>query len=272
LHLFQTWKAYPDWPSDPPDGPALETQDTFDGMGQIAKHINTTRFDDSWVDDYGILHYWPGVDTTTTYYVHSTALGGKTIAEVASNRGVGNRFVYSGGARVATYHAAGYTSIEATNPVTGAAITTDANANNPQRQEPDPLGRDMMQQGTSSTPVNPLGTVTLKDQWMPIEYTGGPSAYYEEGNAWWAGVMDQYTKEYQAGLWDDNGNKYFDLKNQFINAVINKDFSAAETILANNPNFFISINGKSTAGAAAARGRAAELAGRERGVGDESAH
>ena len=41
----QTWKVYPDWPSDPPDGPALETQDTFDGTGQIAKHINTKTLD-----------------------------------------------------------------------------------------------------------------------------------------------------------------------------------------------------------------------------------
>jgi hypothetical protein len=134
--------------------------------------------------------------------------------------------------------------------VTGAAITTDANANNPQRQEPDPLGRDLSQPLPNS-PVNPLGS-NLKDHAMPIEASWGPSQEYLDANAAWAAERAQYTSEYQAGLWDDNGNKYFELKNQFINAVINKDFSAAETILANNPNFFISINGTMTAGAAAA--------------------
>jgi len=54
--------------------------------------------------------------------------------------------------------------------VTGAAITTDVNANNPQRQEPDPLGRDLSQP-LPNTPVNPLGSANLKDRAMPIEAT-----------------------------------------------------------------------------------------------------
>ena len=100
---FQTWKVYPNWPSNPPDGPALETHDTFDGSGQLAKHVNITREDDSYDSEYGFV-YLLGQYTTTTYYVHSTVLGGKTLAEVQSNGSIGDRFVYAGGARIATYH------------------------------------------------------------------------------------------------------------------------------------------------------------------------
>src|SRR2546430_15008622 len=119
------------WPSDHPDGPELEPRDTFDGTGQVAKHVNTTRSDDSWVDDDGIIHYSFGESTATTYYVHSTVLGGKTIAEVGSNGSFGDTFVYAGGARIATqHHYISYSTnadIHCTNPVTAAGFTTDAN-------------------------------------------------------------------------------------------------------------------------------------------------
>jgi len=95
----------------------------------MVKHINTTREDASWVDDYGIVHYWPGENTTTTYYVHSTVLSGRTIAEVNSNGTIGDTFVYAGSARIATDHhftGGSYSEIELSNPVTGASFTTDA--------------------------------------------------------------------------------------------------------------------------------------------------
>src|SRR6266704_5733183 len=63
----QTWKVYPDWPSTPPDGPALETHDTFDGTGQLAKHVNTTREDGTVDYGDGNYFYWLNEDTTTTY-------------------------------------------------------------------------------------------------------------------------------------------------------------------------------------------------------------
>jgi hypothetical protein len=68
----QTWKVYPDWPLNPPDGPSLETQNTFDGSGQIAKHVNHTRTDQSIDYGDGNFYYSLGEATTTTYYVHST--------------------------------------------------------------------------------------------------------------------------------------------------------------------------------------------------------
>ena len=38
--------------------------------------------------------------TTTTYYIHSTVLGGKTIAELNANGGKTKGYVYSGGGRI----------------------------------------------------------------------------------------------------------------------------------------------------------------------------
>ena len=78
----QTWKVYPDWPLNPPDGPALETQDTFDGTGQIAKHVNTTREDGTVDYGDGNYFYWLNETTTTTHYVHSTVLGGKRKGQI----------------------------------------------------------------------------------------------------------------------------------------------------------------------------------------------
>ena len=241
---FQTWQMYPNWPSNHPDSPALENSDTFDGTGQVARHVSTTRTDQSFVDEWDNIHYLMSESTATTYYVHSTALGGKTIAEVGSNGVIGDTFVYSGGARIATQHHYWYSTpavIETTNPVTGAAITTDANASYPARQEPDPLGRDLTsppQPGLVSDPVSGV----LKDRWMPIEYTGGPSQDYLDANADWDSEMRFQTFLYQTD--------YFKHKNEFINAVVNKDFTLAEQILDKNPNFWISINGQMTAGKA----------------------
>src|SRR5947208_727921 len=144
----------------------------------MVKHINTTREDASWVDDYGIVHYWPGENTTTTYYVHSTVLGGRTIAEVNSNGTIGDTFVYAGSARIATDHhftGGSYSEIELSNPVTGASFTTDASGSYSTRKEPDPIGRDLTDPIAPLSPDPFSSNVFLKDRTMPIEYPGGPS-------------------------------------------------------------------------------------------------
>src|SRR5207253_5163097 len=125
-------------------GPALETWNTFDGTGQIVKHVNHTRIDESYDSDYGFV-YWLDDSTTTTYYVHSTVLGGKTIEELNQNGAKTTGYAYSGGALVATQNVwSGGSSIqiESANPVTGAVTITDASGSSAGRQEPDPLGRD----------------------------------------------------------------------------------------------------------------------------------
>ena len=62
----QMWRVYPNWPSNHPDAPALETQDTFDGTGQVVKHVNHVRHDDSYDPGYGLIYVMS--DTTTTTY------------------------------------------------------------------------------------------------------------------------------------------------------------------------------------------------------------
>jgi len=255
----QTWQAYGGWDSNHPNSPALETADIFDGSGQIARHVNHTRIDDSHDSEYGFV-YWLNDSTTTSYYVHSTVLGGKTIAELNQNGAKTTGYVYAGGARIATQHVYVSTNaveITCTNPVTGSAITTDANAAYALRQEPDALGRDLATPPDHGLVSEPLSNPLFKDRVMPIEYTGGPSDYYEQGNADWAAERAEYTAQYQAGYFDAGG--YFDLKHQFIGALINlalsgnnQYFDEANQILANNPNFALQINGKMTAGQDAA--------------------
>jgi hypothetical protein len=57
-------------------------------------------------------------NTTTTYYVHSTVLGGKTIAELDQYGVKTGGYVYAGGSRVATqtvYGGSNSVQIESTN-------------------------------------------------------------------------------------------------------------------------------------------------------------
>src|SRR3982074_17120 len=103
-----------------------------------------------------------------------------------------------------------WVTFNCTNPVTGSAIASDANASYPARQEPDALGRDLTNPPDVGLPSQPLANPLFKDRAMPIDYTGGTPAYYEEGNAWWAGVMAEQTWQYQHGYFDKGG--YFDIK------------------------------------------------------------
>jgi YD repeat-containing protein len=192
----QTWQAYPDWPSGHPDAPALETQDTFDGTGQAVKHIHHTRHDDSYDAPSGFV-YDMSDTTTTTYYLHSTVLGGKTIAELDQSGVKMKGFVYAGGSRLATqtvYGSSDSVQIESTNPVTGATIVTDANASSANRQEPDPLGRDLAEAAAPEVIGDPLSNPKSNEP-MPIEASWGPSAEYEQANAGRAAQMDAYEAE-----------------------------------------------------------------------------
>lgn len=238
---WQTWQIYPNWPGNHPDAPALETQDTFDGTGQVVKHISTSRKDASYDPGYGLIYVFDE-STTTTYYVHSTVLGGKTIAELDQSGVLAKGYVYAGGARVAT-EAGGSVQIESTNPVTGATVLTDVNGNGAGRQEPDPLGRELAQAPDPTVVVDPLASSKWNDP-MPIEASWGPSQGYLDANAAWDAQMGQQTWLYQTD--------YFKHKNEFINAVVNQNFGEAAQILAKNPNFFIEMNGTMTAGQAAA--------------------
>src|SRR4030095_6064172 len=108
-------------------------------------------------------------------YLRSTVLGGKTIAELDANGNRSTAYVYAGNARIATHSIASWgspVSIESTNPVTGAAITTDVNGSYAARQEPDPLGRELSTQPDPTVATDPLASSKWNEP-MPIEYTGG---------------------------------------------------------------------------------------------------
>src|SRR5438094_2500829 len=80
-------------------------------------------------------------------------------------------------------------AIECTNPVTGAVITTDANASYPTRQEPDPLGRDLVTPPDVGVVSEPLGNNLIQQHSWPIEYTGGQTGELEIGMAIFAGYV-----------------------------------------------------------------------------------
>jgi YD repeat-containing protein len=191
---LQTWQVHTSWPSNHPNAPALETADTFDGAGQVVKHLNHTRHDDSYDSGGGNIVNAMTDTTTTSYYVHSTVLGGKTIEELDQNGAKTKGYVYSGGARVATQFVSGGTNaveFDSTNPVTGAVTTSDTNGSYAARQEPDPLSRDLTAPPDPQVVIDPLSvTAPGGDRVMPIEASWGPSEEYEQGNAWWANQMD----------------------------------------------------------------------------------
>ena len=98
---------------------------------------------------------WPSWGEADAPALHSTVLRGKTIAELNQNGVKTKGYVYSGSARIATQDVLGGGTVffECTNPVTGAAITTDANGAYTTRQEPDPLGRDLTEPIAARSPI-----------------------------------------------------------------------------------------------------------------------
>jgi YD repeat-containing protein len=243
----QTWQIYPNWPAGHPNAPALETQDTFDGTGQVAKHVSTNRRDETYDIGGGNIVYVMSDITTTTYYVHSTLLGGKTIAELDQNGAKTKGYVYAGDARVATQdlQAGGNgLTLECTNPVTGASLSTTLNAEYATREEPDSLGRDLAQPPDPTVVIDPLASSKWNEP-MPIEYAPQWTGEMESGMAAYASYVAERTAAYI----------YNATKRDFINALLdlartgdNKFLAKAQKILAKNPNFWISINGNWVAG------------------------
>jgi len=133
--------------------------------GQIAKHVSHTRTDQSSDSEYGV-NYWVNDDTTTTYYVHSSVLGGKTIVELNQNGTKDLWATYIPAARWSRHSTPtvfyNTTEMNCTNPVTGSVINTDVNASYPARQEPDPLGRDLTNPPDPMLVSEPLGNSLLK--------------------------------------------------------------------------------------------------------------
>jgi YD repeat-containing protein len=230
----QNWQVYPDWPSGNPDGPALETQDTFDGTGRVVKHVNHTRRDDTYDSGGGNLVY-NKIDTTTiTYYLHSSVLG-KTIAHLdpSGNKILG--YVYAGSTRVATQTISGSSNavqFESTNPVTGATVAMDASGIYLAREEPDPLGRDLTNPPDPLIVTDPLSSEKWNEP-MPLEYAAHWTGELESGMAQHLDTMDMVRAREAYSRWLGSER------------TSNPDRRIWEEILNRNPNVGI-VKGEET--------------------------
>jgi YD repeat-containing protein len=197
--------------------PALTVAQTFDGNSAPVQKTETRKEDPN-----------APAAVTSTFYLRSTALGGKVVAELDSTgyKRVGH--IYAGGMEIATQTIwnPGYgsqMSWKSTNPATGSEYSTDS-SRNLGRQELDPLGADV-----TSVPTNPLvvGDPVFYDSkfdHMPIAYEGGqtedaqiPDWYLHMAYASW----DEHLAQ---GYWQ---SKHYDL--------------AAE-VVRNNPNVGVEYN------------------------------
>src|SRR6185369_3204232 len=230
----ENWQVYPNWPSGHPDGPALETQDTFDGMGRVVQHVHHARHDNTYDIGGGNLVYTMSDTITTTYHVHSTVLG-KTIAQLDQNGIKILGYVYAGGTQMATQNISGGSNsveIESTNPITGAKVLMNANGEYLDREEPDPLGRDFASPPDPMVIVDPLSSSKWNEP-MPIEYAPHWTGELESG-------MDQYMDTMDMVRAREAYNRW--LKSERTS---NPDRRIWEEILFGNPNVGI-LKGEQT--------------------------
>ena len=210
----------------------------------MVKHTEHARTDLSTQYEDGYIAYYMTDMTTTTYYVHSTVLGGKTIEELDQNGIKTKGYVYSGGARVATQNVSGSMnsiSFESTNPVTEAVTTTDANGTYAGRQEPDPLGRDQTAPPDPLAPVitDPLANSKL-DHAMYIEYQESWTGEMESGMAEYVDAMEMVEAREAYTRWLQARKSNPDLINK-----TNADYNIWQSILTKSPNVGV-FNGKKT--------------------------
>jgi len=158
----------------------------FDGSGQIAKHVSHTRTDQSSDSEYGV-NYWVNDDTTTTYYVHSSVLGGKTIVELNQNGTKTSGYVYF--RRRAGRDTAHQRFLQHDRDELHESSNRQRHQHRckclftPREQEPDPLGRDLTNPPDPMLVSEPLGNSLLKDRAMPIETPAGRRTSTKKGTS-----------------------------------------------------------------------------------------
>jgi YD repeat-containing protein len=202
-----------------PNGqPALEIAQTFDGDSTPVSKTETSRSDPN-----------APASVTTTYYLRSSALGGKVVAELDNTgyKRVGH--IFAGGMEIATQRIwnPGYGS-EVTwvgsNPATGSSYMSDT-GRYVARQEFDPLGTDV-----TNPPDTNLLTVDQpvfdnpKFDHMPLEYEGGPSEDAQIPDWYLHMAYAQWDMHLAQGYWQSG----------------HRDLAAE--IVANNPNVGVQYN------------------------------
>jgi YD repeat-containing protein len=206
-----------------PERPALEVAQTFDGNNAPARKISTSRTQQYVGDQLQVQE-----SVTTNYYLRATPLGGQVVAELDNTGYKRTGYIFVGGMRIARQDVwnpgyGGQVFWLSTNPETGSEYSLDS-AGNMGRKELDPLGTDVTNPPDPALISEP-SFYDPKFNLMPIEYTGGPSEYFQEGMAWYEGQL--------------NAAEHYD-ENVKIAAALGdlwqSNRSAAENVLAHNPN------------------------------------
>jgi len=199
---------------------ALEIAQTFDGNGAPASKIETDRSDPN-----------AAATVTTTYYLRSTALGGKVVAEFdnAGYKHIGR--IYAGAMEIATQTiwnqgAGSQVSWHSTNPATGSRYGSDS-GRNVGREELDPLGSNVtVPPDSNPLTIDPPPLYDPRFSDKPLEYSWGPSQEAQD-------AMDWYEQQlYAAEHYEEN----LQLAARANHLWQSNDRSGAEAIVSNNPN------------------------------------
>ena len=205
------------WPTSYPDQSVLEVSQTFDGNSAPAKKTTTNRWEELVGEEIGIQEW-----TSNIYFLRSTALGGKVVAELNDTGFKERGHIFAGGMEVATQYQwnPGFSVIwTSTSPGTGSEYMTDMYFS---RKELDPLGTDVTYPPEPQSVSEPI-FYSPKFHEMPLMIEGGPTEEYDQANREWASIMGA---AFQSGNDRDRAEKLWQTGKR----------SEAMSILMKNPN------------------------------------
>ncbi len=168
------------WPSQSPIQSVMEVLQTFDGNSAPAKKTTINRWEEYINEEPQVQE-----EETTVYYLRSTALGGKVIAELDSAGAKRVGYVFAGAMRIATHYVWSNSSTSSvvewtsTSPATGSEYMISGTSM--WRKEFDPLGADVTAPPPPSLITEPVFYNPRFDQ-MALEIEGGPSEEYLQAN------------------------------------------------------------------------------------------
>jgi YD repeat-containing protein len=174
------------WPTEHPQQPMMEILQTFDGDSKPAKKTTTNRWEELLGEEVQIQQ-----SASTVYYLRSTVLGGKVIAELDETGYKRVGYVFAGGMQIATQSVRnpgfGYdVALATTSPATGSEYMVGGASLG--RKELDPLGMDVTQPPAPMLIPEPVFYNPKFDE-MPLQIEGGPSDEYQQNNADWARMV-----------------------------------------------------------------------------------
>ena len=196
----------------------MEISQTFDGSSAPVKKTTINRWEEYLNGEVQIQE-----STATVYYLRSTALGGKVIAQLDETGYKWLGYVFAGGMQIATQHVwspgSGFgVAWTTTSPATGSEYMVGGPYLS--RKELDPLGADVTEPPQPQLVLEPVFYNPKFDQ-MPLQIEGGPSDEYEQNNADWASLV---TATIQAAQQRDRAEKLWQSgKRSEAMAILNKN-------------------------------------------------